>query len=198
VKLGAAVTVRVRLVLWATLALAPRLALAQEGTPCEGVGTKAATETGVGYDPAAILLSKGLDPEALRFTVGDTGDGFVTISATYKGEKAGWITTERAADVDETIYPTITRIDVFGAAQGKGLGTLLYLAAGRVLRERGHGLLRKSELTSADANRTWDRLVKLGLAEVVSTEFGDAVRLKKGVLDGDVGIAAGEFVARRP
>jgi hypothetical protein len=150
------------------------------------------------FDPAAVFVKHGLDPAKLksRFEISDIGQ--IQLSLIYDEQRAGYIILEHYYRGDLQYDFTIARVQVEPQLKGKGLGTLLYLAAGRKAYIRENRLLYMSAIVSNDAIKTWNRFVDQGYAEKHMTEYGEEVRLKRSTLESDSARKALEFVEARP
>ena len=88
----------------------------------------------------------------------------------------------RELDIEGGLYPTIAKIEVKPDFQGKGLGSILYLAANRMAVESFRQPLHRSELTSTDAKRTWRRFLDQGYAESTLDQYGvETIAFRSGV-----------------
>ena len=137
-------------------------------------GAKSAYEL---FDPASLLLSKGIDPKRVTGRVDSDGpnEGAITLQIMIDGASAGYLIMVREFDLNSRLYPTISKVEVKADFQGKGLGSILYIAANRMAVERFQRPLHRSELTSQDAKRTWRRFVELEYAELAHDEYGGEI-----------------------
>lgn len=170
-------------ILWAlatTTAAAP--------LPCHILTAQAAESTAKTayelFDPSSVLLAKGIDPKRVTGRVDSDGpnDGAITLQLMIDGANIGYLVMVQEFDVNSRLYPTIAKIEVKPDYQGKGLGSILYIAANRMAVERFNRPLHRSELTSQDAKRTWRRFVELEYAELTYDEYGgETIAFRPGV-----------------
>ncbi len=150
------------------------------------------------FDPAAVMIKHGIDPTKLKFRLEVSDIGQIQISATYEDLRAGYIILEHYYRGDLQYDFTIAKVEVQPQFKGKGVGTLLYLAAGRKAFVNENRLLYMSAIVSNDAIKTWKRFVDQGYAEKHMTEYGEEVRLKRSTLESDSARKALEFVEAHP
>lgn len=146
-------------------------------------GAKTAYEL---FNPNDLLMSKGIDPARVSGRLDSHGpnDGWITLSLQIDGKSAGYLIITLETEVNGALYPTIAKVEVQEQFQGKGLGSILYIAANRIATEQFKRPLHRSELTSPDAKRTWKRFVEMGYAEVSYDEYGgEMVKFKRPVAD---------------
>ncbi len=138
-----------------------------------------------------------MDPNALRFAFEESEGGMI-LNVFYAEEKAGFIHIADEIDMNGAMNPVVEKVELEAAVKGKGLGQLLYLAAAKEYLEKKGKLLRKSGLTTNDANLLWKRLVAKNLAREVPNVYGDVdVLMDRAVLESGVGRTAAEFVRER-
>jgi hypothetical protein len=141
------------------------------------------------FNPETVLRGKGLDPNAFRFVLKDRashGAYLAVLQVFYEGELA----------IEMRILPPDEKKRVISITSdlkkhrgdwkffdGKGVGTMAYLAGARLLYQRWKVLLRSDNLlafpkrrVSPAADKLWRRLIDAGYAarEPDGTFFGFA------------------------
>jgi hypothetical protein len=148
-------------------------------------------------EPEALLRSRGLDTDALRFVLLEEAPFGMTLRVLYRDQNAGLIHVSQEFDIDGKLQPVVEKVVLETSVKGTGLGQILYLAVAREYLNK-KGLLRKSGLTTSDADKLWERLLAKSYAEELATAMGEkALQLKRATLEGTEGSAAHTFVMQR-
>jgi len=124
------------------------------------------------YIPELVLKEKGLDADKLSFKISEDETG-ITLAAYLNGQFVGDMTTAEALDINQHKSIILDRVEIKDEVKGKGLGTLLYLAMGELVFQKFKLPLKKSQLTTPEANNLWERLQQKLYAKVQVDQFGE-------------------------
>lgn len=149
-------------------------------------------------EPEALLRSRGLDTDALSFVLQEEAPFGMTLKVLYRNQNAGHINVSQEFDIDGKLQPVVEKVELESPVKGTGLGQILYLAVAREYLNKKGLLLRKSGLTTSDADKLWDRLLAKSYAEELVTSMGEkALQIRRTALEGSEGTAAHGFVMQR-
>jgi hypothetical protein len=149
-------------------------------------------------EPDVLLRSRGLDTDALRFVLQEEAPFGMTLKVLYRNQNAGHIHVSQEFDIDGKLQPVVEKVELESAVRGTGLGQILYLAVAREYLNKKGLLLRKSGLTTSDADKLWERLLAKSYAEELVTSMGEkALQIRRTALEGSEGTAAHGFVMQR-
>ncbi len=116
------------------------------------------------FDYRSVLNERGIDPSQLKVLFSTLGKNSMTaISLYYKGEHIGSLISSQVI-VNGTTFWESSNSRIVEAFEGKGLGTVMYLALARYLSEKQNMQLVSTPIHSEKAERLWLRLNQSGVA----------------------------------
>lgn len=177
----------VLLVAWASIATA---------APCADAARQFGPDGVPVLVPEEVFGRAGINIDKLTFRISEEPGTFI-LSATADGQSVGHITIIDAYDGDHGSYPIIDKVEINDAFKSKGVGTFFYMAAARHAFENSGKELQISTLTTSDAKAVWARFITMGYAETFETEYGESTRMRRTVINSDLGNNAWKFVEAR-